>query len=184
MKYKSLRDNARLIDDFVDAYRRNRGAPFIPTSELKDIVPKVFQVFFIENTGRHKTVFGICYKRQEIILKIGREEDIEKDHRVYKRLPKRLRRTYFARIFWHTKYCLLQEYGVKTEVPVNELIMLRQIGDRYGLIDISRENIRNVNGHLKIVDANIVTGRFFKLIRLLDALRIILPKRLIDVFSK
>ena len=155
MKFKSLHKKARFLDNLIDDYEKNRGTSFVPMRSLQELTSKVFPEAARVNMGLHKLVFHLTHKSHQLALKIGREETIELDHKSYKLLPPRLRHVYFARIFWHTKYCLLQEYGVEAEATHDQLIKLRTIGYNYGLLDITCENIRNVNGYLKIVDAGI-----------------------------
>lgn len=182
--YESLHKDAKLVDHLIDAYRKNRNVSFIPQNELRDIIQKIFPDLFVESNGWHKAVFGVCYHEHELILKIGRKEDIEKDHRVYKHLPKDIRHAYFAKIFWHTKYCLLQEYGVEAYVPMGKLIQLRRIGTKHGIIDVTRNNIRSVNGDLKIIDANIMEGRLSRFWELVDSIKLFIPKRATDIVFK
>ena len=76
-------------------------------------------------------------------LKVGKSESIERDHEAYKQMPPSVRHAYFARLFWHTKYCLLQEYGVEADVPAQDLAQLRAIAYQYGLLDITCDNIKS-----------------------------------------
>jgi hypothetical protein len=88
-------------------------------------------------------------------LKIGREEYIKADIEAYMKLPKRIRNRYFAKIYWKTKYCLIQKYGKKTKIPKEILQKLRNVAKKFGLTDIRRANIRKIDGRFKIVDASI-----------------------------
>jgi hypothetical protein len=56
-----------------------------------------------------------------------------------------LRNRYFAKIYWGTKYCLLQKYGRKAKVPAPVLKKLRAFGKQYRLTDINEANIRKVD---------------------------------------
>ena len=125
--------------------------------------------------GMHKLVFRVRHKSHELALKIGKEDAIEKDHKAYKQLPSQYRHVYFAKVFWHTKYCLLQEYGVEVDVTPQELVQLRSIASRFGLLDISCDNIRNINGYLKIIDAGIAPLGLFRLYKAADFLTLRLP---------
>ena len=79
---------------------------------------------------------------QKIVLKVGPKNSIENDHRAYKRVPESMRHKLFARIFWHTKYCLLQEYGFPAHVTQEELTQLRRVVYRYGIFDVKAENVK------------------------------------------
>ena len=90
-------------------------------------------------------------------------------------MPAGIRHVYFARVFWHTKYCLLQEYGVETYVSAENLVQIRAIADKYGLLDITCDNIRSVNGNLKIIDASIAPPGLFGLWKAADFIKLRLP---------
>ena len=92
---------------------------------LEQIVLTVFPEARLSNYGLHKLVFFLRHKSHELALKIGKSEAIELDHKAYKLMPADLRYVYFARVFWHTKYCLLQEYGVEAEVLAEDLVQLK-----------------------------------------------------------
>ena len=154
MKFKSLNKKAKLLDDLIDDYIETNGTSFVPIANLEKIVIKSFPDAVLVNFGFHKLVFHLSHKSHELALKIGRSQDIEFDHKVYKQLPENLRQVYFAMIFWHTKYCLLQEYGVEAEVSAEAVEQLRALAGKYGILDITCDNIRSVNGILKIVDAS------------------------------
>ena len=77
-----------------------------------NVFPNAVMVDF----GLHKLVFSLRHKIHILALKVGRAQAIELDHKVYKQMPKDSRDVYFARIFWHTKYSLLQEWGIEVEV--------------------------------------------------------------------
>jgi hypothetical protein len=175
MKFKSLHEKARLLDNLIDEYERSKGTGFVPMRSLQELTSKTFPEATRVNVGLHKLVFHLTHKSHELALKIGKKEAIELDHKSYKLLPPRLRHVYFARIFWHTKYCLLQEYGVEAEATHDQLIKLRSIGYTYGLLDITCENIRNVNGYLKIVDAGIAPYGLHRIWRIADIIQRKLP---------
>jgi hypothetical protein len=65
--------------------------------------------------------------------------------------------TKYSLNFWHTKYCLLQEYGFPAHVNARELTQLRRMVNRYGIFDIKAENLKIIDGELKIIDANITS---------------------------
>ena len=117
MKFKSLHEKAKLIDDLIDEYIKTKNSSFVPMKNLEQIVIAVFPEARLCNFGLHKLVFFLRHKSHELALKIGKSETIERDHEAYRQMPPSMRHVYFARVFWHTKYCLLQEYGVEAEVP-------------------------------------------------------------------
>ena len=153
-------------------------------NELKNIVLMIFPDSLMESFGIHKLVFRLRHKSHELALKIGKKEAIERDHKAYKQLPRNIRHVYFARVFWHTKYCLLQEYGLETQVTAEELVQLRSIASKFGLLDISCENIRNINGYLKIIDAGIAPPGLFRLWKAADFITLRLPPPVRRVIRK
>ena len=88
----------------------------ISQEELKKLILKDFPDLYVKSFGWHKIVFGINSLDQEIVLKVGAKKSIENDHRAYNRVPENQRHQLFAKIFWHTKYCLLQRYGSPAKV--------------------------------------------------------------------
>ena len=184
MKFKSLYEKAKAIDKLIDNYIKNKVTSFVPMATLQEVVPTIFPDCFMVNFGLHKLVFHVRHKSHELVLKIGKHEAIEADHKTYKQLPKNLRHAYFARVFWHTKYCLLQEYGVEAEVSELELGQLRNIASEYGLLDITCDNIRKVNGNLKIIDASIAPPGLFSLWKTADVIKLGLPEPIRKVIRK
>ena len=90
--------------------------------------------------------------KRKVVLKFGNQKAIKRDFNAYKKCGNR----YFAKIYWHTKYCMLQKYGANKKIPEDELKRLKTIAkEKYGLIDIKEDNIRKVDGIFKIVDANV-----------------------------
>ena len=176
MKFKSLHENAKLLDDLIDNYIETKGTSFVPMTDLEKIVKGVFQDAVLVNFGFHKLVFHLRHKSHELALKTGRSQDVEFDHKVYKQLPANLRHVYFARVFWHTKYCLLQEYGVEADASAQGVAQLREIASKYGLLDITCDNIRSINGYLKIVDASMAPPGLFGLWKAADVIKLMLPE--------
>ena len=79
------------------------------------------------------------------------------------------------RVFWHTKYSILQEYGLEAEVSRQQLLQLRALAGKYGLLDITCDNIRVVDGQLKIIDAGISPPGFYGLWKTADTISRRLP---------
>lgn len=184
VKFKSLHEKAKLIDDLIDDHIKTKGTNFVPMHNLEEIVLTIFPESVMTNFGLHKLVFRLKHKSHDLALKIGKKESIELDHRGYKQMPASIRHVYFARIFWHTKYCLLQEYGIEAEVSAQELLQLRAISLKYGLLDITCDNIRIVNGYLKIIDASIAPPGFFGLWNAADLIKLRLPQFVRKVIRK
>ncbi|MCW4006459.1 MAG: hypothetical protein NWF04_07710 [Candidatus Bathyarchaeota archaeon] len=184
MQYRPLYRKAKSIDKLVDEYRRLRGGAFVSAQEITVIISKVFPDVSVQGEGWYKHAFLLCFENNALVLKIGQKTAVENDRRVYKRLPKRLRHDVFAQLFWHTKYCLLQEYGIKTNVSPQELNRFKQIGEKYGLLDVRAENIRQINGKLKLIDANLAPYRISKLAQLAEKIWFRMPKWLEKLVGK
>jgi hypothetical protein len=160
------------------------GSSVIQQPQLKELILRNFPDLYIRDAGWHKIVFGIHSLDQKIVLKIGTRKSVENDHRAYKRVPENLRHKIFARIFWHTKYCLLQEYGFPVQVTQEELTNLRKTVYKYGIFDVKAENIKSIEGHLKIIDANATRYPAPGLLIKMDETKPKLPKRLVLFFKK
>ena len=184
MKYKTLHHEARQIDHLIDRYMLSRGSLFIPQEELKKLILENFLDLYLKDVGSHKIVFGIHSIDQKIVLKIGAKKSIENDHRAYKRVPENQRHQLFARIFWHTKYCLLQEYGSSANVTQKELDSLRGIVYKYGIFDVKADNLKRIDGALKIIDANVTPFPLPTVWKMVDEAKPKLPKRLILFIKK
>ena len=155
MKFKSLYEKAALLDQAIDGYLEGQASGFVPMPKLKEMVRTQFPDAVMVTFGLHKLVFHLGHKTHELALKVGKPQTIERDHRAYDVLPSPLRHAYFARVFWHTKYAILQEYGVEADVTKQQLLQLRALAGKYGLLDITCDNIRWIDGHLKIIDAGV-----------------------------
>ena len=175
MKFKSLHEKAKLVDNRIDEYIRKEGTSFPPMKNLQEIVLNIFPEASKANFGLHKIVFHLWHKSHELALKVGKSQTIELDHKAYKQMPRNLRHVYFARVFWHTRYCLLQEYGIETIVSAQELAQIRAIAYEYDLLDITCDNIKVVNGTLKIIDASIAPPGFLGLWKIADFIKLRMP---------
>ncbi len=118
------------------------------------------------------------------MLKVGAKRAIESDHQAYKRVPENIRHQLFARIYWHTKYCLLQQYGYPAHVTAAQLARIRRIVYRYGVFDVKPENLKSVNGALKIIDANVTRVPLPTVTRIIDETKPKLPKKLMGAIKK
>lgn len=184
MKYKTLHHQAKHIDRLIDHTLHSTGMRFIPQSQLKSLVLSCFSDLSVVSYGWHKIVFGTRSVDQKIVVKVGAKRSIENDHRAYKRLPETIRHQLFARIFWHTKYCLLQEYGFPTRVSREQLDYVRRVVYNYGVYDIKAENLKAIDGKLKIVDANATPFLLPPILRIIDTDKPKFPKRLVSLARK
>ena len=175
MKFKSLYTKAKELDSSIDDYIVKEKISFLSFNDLEKTVKNVFPDAVKINFGLHKLVFSLSHKAHILVLKVGRARSIEDDHKVYEQLPKDSRDVYFARIFWHAKYSLLQEWGIEVEVPQQQFSQLRGIAEKYGLLDVTCDNIRSVNGNLKIIDAVVAPEGLFKLWKTYDFINQNLP---------
>jgi hypothetical protein len=178
LKYETFHHQAKQIDRLIDDHIRLTGTHFIPQEELERLILKNFPALYVKDAGWHKIVFGIHGVDKKIVLKVGTKRNIENDHLAYKRVPKSVRHQLFARIFWHTKYCLLQEYGYSAQVTQEELTHLRKIVYRYGIVDVKTENLKKINGQLKIIDVNVAPFPLPTVWKMVDETKPKLPKRL------
>lgn len=183
MNYKTFHNTAKQIDQLIDDYMLSSGTSIIPQEELKKIILKEVPDLYVTNVGWHKIVFGIHSIDKKIVLKVGPKNSIENDHRAYKRVPENMRHKLFAKIFWHTKYCLLQEYGFPAHVTQEELTRLRQIVNRYGIFDVKAENVKCIDEKLKIIDANVAIIPIPFVLRKIDEVKPKLPKKLTLFFK-
>ncbi len=156
MRHERIRKRAIFIDQFVDAYRRVRRRRTFPHREVGVVVHLLFPGSAYLDRGAFKTVHKVYSRARDLVLKTGSRKKIGEDIRAYRRLPARggRRHRYFARIYWRTKYCLLQKFGKAAKVPAGRLRRLKAVGRRYGLKDIRPANVRKVDGRFKIVDAS------------------------------
>ncbi len=184
MKYKTFHHEAKQIDHLIDHYMRSRGSLFTPQEELKSLILKNYPDLYVKNVGWHKIVFGIRSTDQKIVLKVGAKKSIENDHRAYKRVPESVRHQLFARIFWHTKYCLLQEHGFPAHVTPEELASLRRAVYKYGIFDVKPDNLKRIDGQLKIIDVNVTPFPLPTIWKMVDEAKPKLPKRLILFIKK
>ena len=132
----------------------------------------------MESCGWHKIVFRHKTLNHKVVLKVGPKKSIENDHQAYKRVPEHMRHIFFARIFWHTKYCLLQEYGTPANVTPQQLNCVRQAIYKYGIFDVKADNLRWINGELRIIDANVTRVPLPTVLRKIDEIKPKLPQKL------
>lgn len=154
MRHAILKKRAEIVDLIIDRYNRVRRRKNFPKKIVADVVGLMFPDSNFEGRGFFKEVHSVHSRARKLVLKLSHAKSTKRDWKVYHLLPEGIRNRYFARIYWHTKYCSLQKYGRKVRVPKQELKKLRMRVRRYGLNDIRADNVRKVEGHFKIVDAN------------------------------
>ncbi len=184
MKYKELHHQAKHIDRLIDAELHARGGLFLTQEQIQAVICQNYPDFTVESSGWHKTVFRNRLVDHQIVLKVGPHKSIENDHRAYKRVPERMRHQFFARIFWHTKYCLLQEFGQKSKITQEQLNCVRQAIYKYGIFDVKSDNLRWIDGELKIIDANVTRIPLPTVLRKIDEIKPKLPKKLNMLIKK
>lgn len=155
MRHALIQRTARLIDQFVDAYKRARKRSTFPHREVEQIVTLLFPGSAQGGRGAFKTVFVVRSRKRLLALKTSSSSQIMNDWLAYHSLPKNIRNRYFAKIYWLTDHCLLQKYGRESRVPERVLRRLKKIGKEHGLRDVRPANVRKVDGQFKIVDASL-----------------------------
>jgi hypothetical protein len=153
MRHAILKKRAEMVDIIIDHYKKARGLRNFPKKIVADVVSLMFPDSNFEGRGAFKEVHSVHSRARTLVLKLSNAKSTRRDWGVYQRLPAGIRNRYFARIYWHTKYCSLQKYGKKVGVTKQELRRLRMCVRKYGLKDIKAANVRKVEGHFKIVDA-------------------------------
>lgn len=154
MRHATLKKRAKIIDLIIDQYKQIRGRKTFPKKIVAGLVTLMFPNSDFEGRGFFKEVHSVHSRTRKLVLKLSHAKSTRRDWRVYRRLPASIRNRYFAKIYWHTKYCSLQKYGKKMRVSKRELHKLRARVRKYGLTDIKADNVRMVEGHFKIVDAS------------------------------
>jgi hypothetical protein len=150
LRYKTLRHKAKEIDHLIDSYLQSKGTSFVPQEELKNLILKSFPDLYVKDCGWHKIVFGIHLTDQKVVIKVGTKKSIENDHRAYKQVPESMRHQLFARIFGHSKYCLVQEYGFAAHISPEELDIVRKTVYKYGVFDVKAENLMRLMVNLRL----------------------------------
>lgn len=155
MRHALINKKAKFIDKFIDEYKKVRNRTSFLHKEVAMIIHFLFPGSSYSGRGAFKTVHKVSSRARDLVLKTSNPRNIRNDERAYKRFPEKLRNRYFSKIYWRTKYCLLQKYGKGGKVPEKRMTQLKSVAKRYGLTDVRPANIRKVDGRFKIVDANI-----------------------------
>jgi hypothetical protein len=153
LRYREIYQQAKQIDHLIDK-QADKEKHFPTREKLEELVLKNFSVFYVVGWGRHKVIFGSYRADQRVVLKIGLHRNIESDHHAYKAVPEQKRHHFFAKIYWHTRYCILQEYGLPAQPTPEQIQEFRYALARYGIVDIKATNLRMIKGELRLVDAN------------------------------
>ncbi len=159
MRHALIRRKALFLDQFIDAYKRVRRRRTFPHREVQTMIRFLFPGSAFSGRGAFKTVHKVSSRERDLVLKTSNPRSLLRDERAYRRVPPTLRNRYFAKIYWRTKYCLLQKFGVARLVPPQQLARLKEVGERYRLTDVRPANIRRVEGAFKIVDASLSRRR-------------------------
>ncbi len=159
IRHASIYKKAKFIDQFIDKYKSVRKRFSFPHKEVATIIHFLFPNSTYSGRGAFKTVHKVSSRARNLVLKTSQPKNIRNDERAYRRLPSNLRNRYFAKIYWRTKYCLLQKYGKRTSIPSDRLKKLKSIAKQYKLTDVRPDNVRKVDGHFKIVDASLRSGQ-------------------------
>jgi len=159
MRHALIHKKAVFIDAFVDNYRKIRHRSTFPHKEVAHIIHLLFPGSSYSGRGAFKTVHRVSSRTRDLVLKTSNRRNIRNDDRAYRKLPKTIRNRYFAKVYWRTKYCLLQKFGKSSKVPSDKLNSLKSIARKYGLTDVRPANVRKVDGKFKIVDASLSRAR-------------------------
>jgi hypothetical protein len=177
LQYKTLHNTAKEIDHLIDHNLLSSGTSVISQEELKRILLNKFPICTLQAwVGTRLSSASIQSTKNR--SQSRPKKSIENDHRAYKQVPENTHHKLFAKIFWHTKYCLLQEYGFPANVTKEELTRIRKIVNRYGVFDIKAENLKRIDDNLKIIDAHVSGIPIPYLLRKIDEAKSKLPKKL------
>ena len=153
MRHRTIHEKCLLIDQFVDFYMKAKKRKRFPHKEVGQVIKLLFPNSRNIGRGAFKTVHQISSRKRDLALKVSQERSIDRDLEAYNKLPSGIRNRYFAKIYWKTRYCLLQKYGKKVRVPPREIELLKKKVAPHGLTDVREANVRKVDGKFKIVDA-------------------------------
>ncbi|MDD5141404.1 MAG: hypothetical protein PHY43_14230 [Verrucomicrobiales bacterium] len=162
LRHALIHRKAKFIDQFVDKFKGFRRRSNFPHKEAGTIIHFLFPHSNYSGRGAFKTAHKISSRSRDLVLKTSQPKNIANDLKAYKRIPVNLRNRYFAKIYWRTKYCLLQKHGRKSPVPDEKLKKLKLVAKKHGLTDVRLDNIRKIDGHFKIIDANVSVRRKIK----------------------
>lgn len=159
MRHELIRRRARLVDELIDRLRSARRFKNFPHKRVRRIVEAVFPRARFLAGGAYKKAYWVPSRARDLAIKVGDSRHIRVDLKAYKRIARTKRNRYFAKIYWTTRYCLLQKYGEKRSVPPDVQSRLKRVAKRYGLTDAKKDNIRFVDRQFKLVDVNLSRRR-------------------------
>lgn len=154
MRHTRIHKRALVLDAKIDAYRKARGLKNFPHKLVKKLIASLFPHSSFEGKGWHKSAHKVSTRRRDLVLKTGNAKSIRRDYGIFAGLSGKGSRRDFAKVYWATKYCMLQKFGEKKKVPSKELARLKEVGRKWQLSDVREENIRHVDRTYKIVDAS------------------------------
>ena len=155
VRHANIRKKAVFIDQFIDHYNRIRHRTNFPHKAAKEIISLLFPNSKPLGKGAFKTTHFITSRSRKLVLKLSRPKNIRADISAYNRVPLTLRNRYCAKIYWITRYCLLQQYANKVKNISKKdpkLLELKKKLKKYGLTDIRPDNVGFVNRKLKVFD--------------------------------
>ncbi len=161
MRHKTIHKKALFIDEFVDKFNQIRKRKNFPYKAVGTIIKLLFQKSEFLGKGAFKNVYYISSRKKDLVLKLSKKKYLKNDMKVYNKIPKSIRNRYHAKIYWHTKYCLIQKWGNQNKISKRDkrLINLKNKLKPYDLIDIRPANVGFVDGKLKVLDALIKKKR-------------------------
>lgn len=154
MRHTRIHKKAVFLDSVIDAYKKARGRKSFPHEVVKQLLPLLFPHSSYKGKGWYKSAHKISTRTRDLVLKTADAKFIRRDHRIFAGINGRGRNRDFAKIYWATKYCMLQKYGKSHKVPQAELLRLKEEARRRNLSDVREDNIRFMEGRFKIVDAS------------------------------
>jgi|SRR3989338_4348326 len=158
MRFKKIHGKAVFIDEFIDHYRRIRKRLSFPHAAAKTIIKLLFPKSKRLGKGAFKSAYYVYSRKRDLVLKVSKTKNLKNDLKAYKKVPKTKRNRYLGKIYWHTKYCLLQKWGKKPRGLSKKdprLIKLKKKLKYYGLTDIRPDNVCFFDGVLKAVDVSV-----------------------------
>src|SRR6266705_1174440 len=108
---------AKFLDQLIDAYKRARDRKTFPHADVSKLVHFIFPGSGWVGRGAFKRAYRVSSNVRNLVLKTSNEKNIRNDWRAYTRLPANIRNRYFGKVYWKTRYCLLQKYGKEGKVP-------------------------------------------------------------------
>lgn len=155
VRHKLIHKRALVLDRLINGFKAERVRKNFPRKQVDQAMPLLFPNSIYAGRGFFKTVHKVSSRARDLVIKTARPKCLDSDWEAYHRIPRAIRNRYFAKIYWRTRYCLLQKFGKRGLVPKERLNYLQSLGRHYGLSDINGKNIRKIDGFYKIVDASL-----------------------------